>query len=226
MENINHSHHFIIITFITLTMFTTFTQCTIPTTTTLTTNTTLAMQEINNILDALIGSTDTSINQWANILSMTNSTNPLLTLTLFIPQNQQSSQPPSSSILDPFTFPYHIIPQRLTFSDLLLLPRYSRLPTLLPGKTIAVTDNSSANFTLDDVEVTHPDLYSTSYLAVHGVKTILDYSTFGDATMMPTLPPFLPVGETWKSASSSSATTFKLFLLVLCFILPQLVFFV
>jgi hypothetical protein len=181
----------------------------------------MAKQEINNILDALIGTGDTSINKWVSILSMSN---PLLSLTLFIPQQT----PSHSSPLDPLSFPYHVIPQRLVFADLLLLPRYSRLPTLIPDKTIVVTDNSSGNFTLDDVLLTHPDLYNTPSLAVHGVKTLLDYSLFGNASMTPSN--FLPVGETWKpahSAASSSSTAFMLFLLVICnFLVQELVFFV
>ncbi|KAK2450363.1 Fasciclin arabinogalactan family protein [Trifolium repens] len=232
MENINHYPHFIII--ITLIFFTTFTKCSSTTNTTITTTTNnnnnnftatsippMAKQEINNILDALIGTGDTSINKWVSILSMSN---PLLSLTLFIPQQT----PSHSSPLDPLSFPYHVIPQRLVFADLLLLPRYSRLPTLIPDKTIVVTDNSSGNFTLDDVLLTHPDLYNTPSLAVHGVKTLLDYSLFGNATMTPSN--FLPVGETWKSshsAASSSSAAFMLFLSVICnFLVQELVFFV
>ncbi|CAL5186974.1 unnamed protein product [Lathyrus oleraceus] len=221
MENTSHYPHFFIITLILFTTFTT-TTCSSSTNTSSSSTTPsppMPTQELNNILDALIGSGDTSINKWVSILSMTN---PSLSLTLFIPQQTPS---PSSSTLDPFTFPYHIVPQRLAFADLLLLPRYSRLPTLLPGKTIAITDNSIGNFTLDDVLLTHPDLYNTSSLAVHGVERLLDYSSFGDASMIPNSPNFLPVGETWKSAGPFSAHV-NIFLLVICFVLQQLVFFV
>jgi len=224
MANLNYYPHFFIITLI---IFTTSTTCSNTTTNpinnnNLTTTSTppLAMQEINNIVDALIGSGDTSINKWVSILSISH---PSLSLTLFIPQ-----QPlPSSSTLNPFTFPYHIIPQRLAFADLLLLPRYSRIPTLLPGKTITITDNSPGNFTVDDVLLTQPDFYNTSSLAVHGVQRLLDYSTFGEASMMPNSPPFLPVGETWNSADSSpcARAAFNIFLLVIGFVLHQLVFF-
>ncbi|WVZ23681.1 hypothetical protein V8G54_002225, partial [Vigna mungo] len=51
----------------------------------------------------------------------------------------------------PFLLPYHVVPQRLPFSDLLLLPRRARLPTLLAAKTISITDNFSLDHTL-----THP----------------------------------------------------------------------
>ncbi|GAU48786.1 hypothetical protein TSUD_406290 [Trifolium subterraneum] len=234
MENINHYPHFFFI-IITLIFFTNFTGCSSTSNTTNTTITTtnnnftatsippMAKQEINNILDALIGTGDTSINKWVSILSMSN---PLLSLTLFIPQQT----PSHSSTLDPLSFPYHVIPQRLIFADLLLIPRYSRLPTLVPDKTIIVTDNSPGNFTLDDVLLTHPDLYNTPSLAVHGVKTLLDYSLFGNATTTPTSSNFLPFGETWKSAhsaASSSSAAFVLFLMVICtFLVQELVFFV
>ncbi|CAK8534574.1 unnamed protein product [Lathyrus sativus] len=219
MENTNHYPHFFIITLILFTTFTTTCSSSTNTSSSTTPSPPMATQELNNILDALIGSGDTTINKWVSILSMSN---PLISLTLFIPQQTLS---PSSSTLDPFAFPYHIVPQRLPFADLLLLPRYTRLPTLLPGKTITITDNSLGNFTLDDVLLTHPDLYNTSSLAVHGVERLLDYSTIGDASIMPNSPNFLPVGETWKSAAAFSADV-NIFLLVILFVLQQLVFFV
>ncbi|WVZ23276.1 hypothetical protein V8G54_001820, partial [Vigna mungo] len=62
---------------------------------------------------------------------------------------------------NPLLLPYHVVPQNLPFSDLLLLPRRVRLPTLLATKTISITDNSPANFSLDYTPLTHPDLFST-----------------------------------------------------------------
>ncbi|XP_022632898.1 vegetative cell wall protein gp1-like [Vigna radiata var. radiata] len=48
---------------------------------------------------------------------------------------------PSSTVLRwiPLLLHYPVVPQRLPFSDLLLLPRRTRLPTLLAAKTISVT---------------------------------------------------------------------------------------
>ncbi|XP_059436611.1 fasciclin-like arabinogalactan protein 19 [Corylus avellana] len=81
--------------------------------------------------------------------------------------------------MDPFIVPYHIVPQRLSFSDLQLLNTNTRLPTLLPGNSILITNTSASNFTLDDSPITQPDFYSTSALAVHSIASLLDYALYG-----------------------------------------------
>ncbi|KAK9060576.1 hypothetical protein SSX86_021282 [Deinandra increscens subsp. villosa] len=60
---------------------------------------------------------------------------------------------PSSSLS-----PYHVLPQRLTFSDLQLFKTLTRIPTLLPSKIIIITDNTSSHFTIDDSLITQPDI--------------------------------------------------------------------
>ncbi|PQQ00165.1 formin-like protein 13 [Prunus yedoensis var. nudiflora] len=81
---------------------------------------------------------------------------------------------------DPFMFPYHVVPQRLIFSELQLFEPKSRLPTLLPGKSILITNASRSNFSLDGAPLTQPDLYVSATVAVHGVGAILEYSVYGD----------------------------------------------
>ncbi|BAT79963.1 FAS1 domain-containing protein [Vigna angularis] len=176
-------------------------------------------QQINNILDALIGATDFSA--WVSILSSANGTLLPLSATLFIPRDAALDSPPP----DPLLLPYHVVPQRLPFSDLLLLPRRARLPTLLAAKTISVTDNSPANFSLDHTPLTHPDLFSTPSLAVHGVQSFLDYSLFGDG-LPPSPPP--PAGHSvdsfWNSGASSSGSRLNgvVMLPLFSFVLPLL----
>jgi len=159
-------------------------------------------QQMNNILDALIGASDFSA--WVSILSSANGTILPVSATLFIPRNAAVDRPPP----DPLLLPYHVVPQRLPFSDLLLLPRAARLPTLLATKTISVTDNSPSNFSLDHTPLTHPDLFSTPSLAVHGVQSFLDYSLFGNGLPPPPPPPFLHGGHSidsvWNSGVPSS----------------------
>ncbi|KAK7354503.1 hypothetical protein VNO80_19967 [Phaseolus coccineus] len=156
-------------------------------------------QQVNNILDALIGAGDFST--WVSILSSPNATILPISATLFVPRDAAVDRPPP----DPLLLPYHVVPQRLPFSDLLLLPRLARLPTLLAAKTISVTDNSPANFSLDHTPLTHPDLFSSPSLAVHGVQSFLDYSLFGDG--LPPPPPFLPGGHTIGSARNLGASS-------------------
>ncbi|KAG4957130.1 hypothetical protein JHK82_042865 [Glycine max] len=176
-------------------------------------------QQLNNIIDALIGASD--FTTWVSILSSANATILPLSATLFVPRNSTMDLPPP----DPLLLPYHVVPQRLPFSDLLLLPHRARLPTLLAGKSISVTDNSPNNFSLDDVPLTHPDLFSTPSLAVHGVATFLDYSLFSDGVPPPP-PPYLPVGNAigtdWNRGASSSRSRCNdvVLLLFLCFVIP------
>ncbi|KAF2604821.1 hypothetical protein F2Q70_00027688 [Brassica cretica] len=59
---------------------------------------------------------------------------------------------------------YHIVPQCLSFIDLRLLQPLSRLPTLLPGNSIVVTNNSVSGFAVDGVLVTEPDLFLSSQI--------------------------------------------------------------
>ncbi|WVY90879.1 hypothetical protein V8G54_036393, partial [Vigna mungo] len=107
--------------------------------------------------------------------------------------------------LDPLLLLYNVVPQNLPFSDLLLLPRRARLPTLLAAKTIFVTDNSPANFSLDHTPLIHPDLFPTPSLAVHSVQSFLDYSLFGDGLpLSSSLPAGNSIDSLWNSGASSS----------------------
>ncbi|KAI4299850.1 hypothetical protein L6164_033272 [Bauhinia variegata] len=202
-------------------------------------------QQLNNIIDALIGTGDYS--SWVSILATANPLALPLSATLFIPENNALNR--RRPAVDPFLFPYHIVPQRLVFSDLLLFKANSRIPTLLPGNSITITNNSRSNFTIDNTPLTHFDLYTTANIAVHGVGAILDYSVYGDGLPLirspppqaekggkanpppspPTrpegilTPPFVPIGETTdvKSDAACSCTevplVFLIFLGVLAF---------
>ncbi|GAA0139503.1 hypothetical protein LIER_01032 [Lithospermum erythrorhizon] len=105
-----------------------------------------------------------------------------LKATLFVPSNDALSVFPDATAagvsIDPSILAYHITPQHLSFSDLKKLPVYSRIPTLLTSNFIIVT-NASSRFSIDDAEVTHPDLYISPAFSVHGVSKILDYKAYG-----------------------------------------------
>ncbi|KAL0363691.1 UNVERIFIED_CONTAM: hypothetical protein Scaly_1324300 [Sesamum calycinum] len=137
--------------------------------------------QLNNIIDALIGTGD--FVGWANLLSSADLSAFPLTATLFIPSNDAVSHYSSANTAgidyDPFLIPYHIIPQRLTFSDLQQFRVHSRLPTLLPSKYIVVTNNSPSNFTVDDSQITQADIFVNVAFSVHGIKKVLDYSVYG-----------------------------------------------
>ncbi|OWM74675.1 hypothetical protein CDL15_Pgr004638 [Punica granatum] len=104
----------------------------------------LSPQQHHNIINALIGSGD--FGNWGKILSTTDPSMFPLSATLFVPgdsgfssfsANRLSSYAspandpdpdPTVIGIDPLRFSYHIVPQRLSFSDLILFPINSRLP--------------------------------------------------------------------------------------------------
>ncbi|TKY45638.1 DNA-directed RNA polymerase II subunit RPB1 [Spatholobus suberectus] len=84
-------------------------------------------RQLNNIVDALIGAGD--FTAWVSILSSENATLLPVSATLFVPRDGAAVDRPPP---DPFLLPYHVVPQRLLFADLLLLPRLARLPPSSP----------------------------------------------------------------------------------------------
>ncbi|KAK2634075.1 hypothetical protein Ddye_028867 [Dipteronia dyeriana] len=146
-------------------------------------------QQLNNIIDALIGAED--FNSWANMLSPADLTAFPVRATFFIPSDSSEESSPAVDRMA-MVMAYHIVPQRLSFSDLCHLNPLTRLPTFLPTKSILITNNSISNFTLDNSLLSHPHLYTSSTFVVHGIQTFLDYSVYGAADNHPFTTPPLP----------------------------------
>ncbi|KAK4270785.1 hypothetical protein QN277_019555 [Acacia crassicarpa] len=196
-------------------------------------------QQVRNIIDALIGAGD--FTSWVTILSLANPLMLPMSTTLFIPQDGSDLISDNHPSKDPLLFPYHIVPQRLSFSDLLLFKPYTRIPTLLPAMSIVITNSSRLNFTLNDIPMTHPNLYNTDSISVHGIAAVLDYSVFGYSfpllpppttagnqvsEVLPPLPspsegiltpPFMPIGD--PSDSACSCTEAPIVFLIFCGVL-------
>ena len=132
-------------------------------------------EQIYNIIDAILGTGD--FKNWANALGMADSTTFPISATFFIPSDNSLS--PTTTSADPDIFPYHIVPQRLSFADLQQFKTFSRLPTLLFDKSILITNNSASNFTLDGSRLTHPDIYTNAAITVHCIDNLLDHSVYG-----------------------------------------------
>lgn len=165
----------------------------------------LRLQQLYNIIDALIGSGD--FGNWANILSTSDPSMFPVSATLFVPGDsafssfssglRSAADPP---LVDPLLFSYHVVPQRLSFSDLMLFPINSRLPTLLLDKAITITNNSRTNFTLNRSHLTRPDLFSTSSVSVHGIGDVLGFAVDSEPdssslTNVPPMPQVMPPGK-------------------------------
>ncbi|XP_028782032.1 FAS1 domain-containing protein SELMODRAFT_448915-like [Neltuma alba] len=154
-------------------------------------------QQLRNIIDALIGAGD--FTSWVTILSLANPLMLPMSATLFVPQDGSDLISDNHPAMDPLLFPYHIVPQRLSFSDLLLFKPNTRLPTLLPAMSLVITNSSRFNFTLNNIPVTHPNLYNTDSISVHGIAAVLDYSIFGYSF------PLLPTPTTETTAGNQES---------------------
>ncbi|KAL4352762.1 hypothetical protein GQ457_06G015630 [Hibiscus cannabinus] len=81
-------------------------------------------------------------------------------------------------------------------SSFTILP-FSLLPTLLPSKSILVTNTTPSNFTLNDSHISHPDLYLPTAITVHGITSLFNYTVYdgdpclenGIAQPLPQAPP-------------------------------------
>ncbi|KAJ4873926.1 Fasciclin-like arabinogalactan family protein [Raphanus sativus] len=143
-------------------------------------------QHADRIIQAMIGAGE--FRDWAaDFLSAVDDQFGIpLSATIFIPSDFDAAGISSSSSSDGgetstghLSVAYHIVPQRLSFADLRILQPLSRLPTLLPGNSIVVTNNSVSDFTVDGVLVSEPDLFLSSSIAIHGVASPLDFSRYG-----------------------------------------------
>ncbi|XP_051128876.1 FAS1 domain-containing protein SELMODRAFT_448915-like [Andrographis paniculata] len=148
--------------------------------------------KLNNIIDALIGTGDFA--GWVNLLSTTDPSTIPVSATLFVPSNDAISSFPASHGVgivpfDPLLVPYHIVPQRLTFSELRHMGTHTRLPTLLQDRYIVVTNNSPSNFTVDNSRITQPDIFVNADFSVHGIEKVLDYSVYGGGPITATSQP-------------------------------------
>ncbi|KAL3742464.1 FAS1 domain-containing protein SELMODRAFT_448915-like [Eucalyptus grandis] len=177
---------------------------------------TCCLQQVSNILDALLGSSD--FGNWASVLPAFNPSTLSISGTLFVPAGNDAAV--SVLPMDPPSLLYHMVPQRLAFSQLKLFRTGSRLPTFLPNNSILITGGSPSNFTLDGIPLIEPDLFSSDGLIVHGVAGFLNYTVYGggsaahglsppllqDATGdTPTAAAFLPLQEATGQRMSHAA---------------------
>ncbi|KAK9266865.1 hypothetical protein L1049_027124 [Liquidambar formosana] len=74
---------------------------------------------------------------------------------------------------------FHVIPRRLSMSDLRKLPSGYSLPTLLPHRHVHVSRRplspESFVITVQGVDVVVPGLYNGRHVAVHGLRGILNF---------------------------------------------------
>ncbi|XXG79129.1 hypothetical protein AAC387_Pa09g0267 [Persea americana] len=114
--------------------------------------------------------------------------------TLFLPTDEDMDFVNKQLALDPSILSYHIVPEALSSCDLKRnFLQGSLLPTLLAGNSIKVTSNTIWNFTINGSPISHPDMFNSPFLAVHGIPTILNYTRHGGSNSpLPQQPPKQP----------------------------------
>ncbi|XP_010436336.1 PREDICTED: uncharacterized protein LOC104720063 [Camelina sativa] len=132
-------------------------------------------QIATKIIDAMISSG--SFEDWSGAFLNTNDeiNGPVLTSTLFLPKTSVEGINATS----PLVASYHIVPQWLDFSVISLMNPFSRIPTLLFGHSIVVTNNSASGFTLDGVLISEPDLFVSPSIVIHRMASPFNFSRYG-----------------------------------------------
>ncbi|XP_074316757.1 FAS1 domain-containing protein SELMODRAFT_448915-like [Silene latifolia] len=154
-------------------------------TNTTTPHTTHKQAQLNTIMDAIIGASD--FTSWSKLLSGADISTIPLSATVFIPITASASATasPVENSNSPVLLPYHIIRRRFSFAELQLFPTGTRLPTLLPGTTLCITNNSAVNFTVNGDKLTEPNLFQNDIVCVHGVEGLLRLSNLSVSTSPP-----------------------------------------
>ncbi|RWR94574.1 FAS1 domain-containing protein-like protein [Cinnamomum micranthum f. kanehirae] len=110
--------------------------------------------------------------------------------TLFLPTDENMDFVNKQLASDPSILSYHYVPQALSSCDLKRnFLQGSLIPTLLAGNSIKVTSNTIWNFTINGSPISHPDMFNSPFLAVHGIPTILNYTWHGGSNSPPPQQP-------------------------------------
>ena len=135
-------------------------------------------KEIDAMIEALVYQGGYTI--WAKFLADLKTKHVFLTnATLFLPSDAAISRLQLSydegTGINPYRLiPYHITPKHhLLFSDLCHLKPLTLLPTLVALKTIVITSTIPSNYMIDNSRITHPNLYTSSRIVVHGSTVFL-----------------------------------------------------
>lgn len=100
-------------------------------------------------------------------------------LTVFAPVDELMVEKANNFADYYLLFLRHVVPCKLTWTDLANVENGTQLHTYLEGFNLNVT-RSDDLFMVNEVEVTFPDMYYSDWLVVHGVRQILSLHTNSD----------------------------------------------
>ncbi|KAL5976350.1 hypothetical protein ACLOJK_020681 [Asimina triloba] len=96
----------------------------------------------------------------------------LSSVTVFAPRECDLSCFPLPPKLLEQRIMLHILPRRVSYADLALLPEKALLQTLLPGQDLQITiaDGFAHMLSINGVEVVAPDIVATGAVVIHGIS--------------------------------------------------------
>ncbi|RWR77554.1 fasciclin-like arabinogalactan protein 21 [Cinnamomum micranthum f. kanehirae] len=148
------------------------------------------IDEIGQVIEGILGIE--AKERWIGFVFGIGVSNLPPSATIFFPtENDMSEQ----WIMDPQIIRYHIVPRAISYWQ---LSKHSAadnlLPTLVPYKSINVTgDTICSVITVDNVLITHPEMFNDGSIAIHGVSSLLmDHYLKNGGPKMPSPPQTQP----------------------------------
>ncbi|MED6119540.1 hypothetical protein PIB30_012729 [Stylosanthes scabra] len=137
--------------------------------------------------------------QEGNTNTTRTNTNPRNTFTFFAPTDASlfALDMTQTASIYTDTLRFHVVPRRLSVTELRHLPEGYALPTLLSKRRLEITRSpvSSAGISVGGVEIVFPGLFYSRYIAVHGLSGILSLrsnSVSGVSSVPPPPSPAVP----------------------------------
>ncbi|ESQ54203.1 hypothetical protein EUTSA_v10027436mg [Eutrema salsugineum] len=134
--------------------------------------------------DIIISLANTKFQEWSAAFISTNdkTLGEVLRATLFIPNASSSATEKYNG--DRRVAAYHVVPEKMEFNDLLAKKDKTRVSTLLGGFSILVRNTSQGGLTLDGVNLTEPDIFVNSFMAIHRISHPLDFTKYGTSDVV------------------------------------------
>ncbi|PIA59851.1 hypothetical protein AQUCO_00400610v1 [Aquilegia coerulea] len=98
-------------------------------------------------------------------------------VTIFAPMDFTYIASSSSPMLERIVR-FHIMPQGLSYNELVSMPLKTSLRTLSDGNGLEITEKGILGISINGVKITAPDVLSTKELVVHGISQPFTVATF------------------------------------------------
>ncbi|KAF5196170.1 Fasciclin-like arabinogalactan protein [Thalictrum thalictroides] len=110
---------------------------------------------------------DKILNEYSNLDSV----------TIFAPMDFAYIASSSSRMLERIVR-FHIMPEALTYNELVSMPLKTSLRTLSDGNGLEITEKGILGISINGVKITAPDVLSSKEFVVHGISQPFEAATF------------------------------------------------